>query len=284
MARINAKMPTISNVEAGGSAVLKCPINKTYDSIRFKMESADAGYLALTAAQRRALIKDIGVEIDGTNHMPFKDANVLQAINGYYGRADEDGTFTIYFNRPELHDLIQQRMFGLGTVGLSTLAITFDIDNTAPADLTITARARKREGMEPGAIVKTRLFHYSAATSGPLEIDNILKGAPIMAMHFYNATNDVNRVNVDLNDFAWVKDASKADLADEQADFGRTAQTNYTHVDFCLEGDYTQALATLRAGPQNTADDFRQLIELGTAGSGWVLVEYIDNAIRGVLG
>lgn len=284
MARQNQLMPTISNVEPGGSAVLKCQLNKTYDSIRFKMTSADAGYLALTEAQRRALITNIGVEINGTNHMPFKDAGVLQAINSYYGRADNDGYFTLHFNRPELHDLIQQRQFGLGTVGLETLAVTFDIADTAPADLKIEARARKREGMEPGAIVKTRMFHFNTSGAGEIEIDNLLKGSPILAMHFYKAEDDVNKITSKLNDYAWVDRAVKADLANEQEDFGRTAQTGYTHVDFCLEGDYKQALSTRRATPEHPADDFRQIIDLGSGGAGWVLVEYVDNAVNGVLG
>lgn len=284
MARVNAQLPTISNVEPGGSAVLKCPLGRTYDLTRFKFESADVAFNALTDAQQRAMFTNIGVEINGTNHVPLPSAVVLQAVNSYYGRADASGYFTLHFNRAELHDLIQQRQFGLGTVGLETLAITFDIDAAAPADLTITARARQREGMDPGAIIKTRLFHFGAATAGPLEIDNILKGSPIMAMHIYKAGDDVDKVNVDLNDFAWVKNATKDDLANEQADYGRTAQTGYTHVDFCLEGDYTQALATKRATPEHPADDFRQLLTLGTAGSGWVLVEYIDRAVNGVLG
>lgn len=283
MARVNARMPTISGVEPGGSAVQKLQIGNTYDYVTFKMESDDAGYLALTEAQRRALITDIGVEIDGTNHMPFKDANVLQAINSYYGRADTDGYFTVHFNRPELHDLVQQRMFGLGTKGLDTLAITFEIADTAPADLKITARARKREGMDPGAIVKTRLFYFSSE-AGPFEMDNIIKGAPIMAMHYYKEEDDISQVNIDLNDYSWVKNALKVDLEDEQARFGRTPQTGFTHVDFCLEGDYTQALATKRSTPEHVADDFRQVITLDTAGSGWVLVEYIDQAKNGVLG
>ncbi len=292
MARSNEKMPTIANVEPDGSAVLKCPLGKTYDYIRFRVESADAAWLALTDAQRRAQLTNFGVEIDGTNQMPFKDANVLQAINGYYGRADVDNTattgayyVTIYFNRPELHDLVQQRMFGLGTKGMKTLAITFDIDAAAPADLKITARARKREGMTPGAIIKTRNFYFTSATAGDMEIDNILKGAPIMAMHFYKSTavDDVAEVEVSNNDFRWVRRVTREELVEEQADYGRTAQDYYTHVDFCLEGDYTQALSTLRPGPNSTGDDFRQIIELANAGSGSVLVEYIDNAIDGVL-
>jgi hypothetical protein len=278
MPRITKKLPSIANVTAGATATLSCPVGKTYNKIMLVYTGTDVA---------RTDFKNINVNINGKSVQTYADGAELDLINDYYGRSDTAGVLTLHFNRPEAHNLLNQRLTGLGTLDVQTLDIAFDIDATAPGDLAMEAYAVLSEGMPLGAFVKFKRFPVTYATSGEQEIDNIPKGPNIMAIHLKKA--DVSNVEVEVDGFKFFEGSKTIieALQKEAEPKARVPQgASCTHVDFMLEGDYQQSLATRypKKNPDGSdhplagrnVQDLRIRPTIDTAGALVALVEYLD--------
>lgn len=253
------KLPSLTNVGAGQTAVLNCPLRLTYDRILLEYSGTSV---------TRSMMKNIQVKIDGKPVQIYKDAAELQSINDYYGRADNTGFVSLYFNRPEMDSVGEQRLTGLGTLDVQTLSVEIDIDSGAPGDFALKAHANLSEPQPLGLLTKVKAFPLSSSVSGEIEIDNIVTGPRIMAIHLFKS--DINNIEVQV-DSQIVYEASKSLGEVLQKEHGRAPVTaDCTHVDFMLEGDNAQALIT--GGVQ----DFRLRPNLGTSGSVRVVVEYLD--------
>lgn len=263
--RMTVRMPSLANVVKGGTATLNCPPGRTYEKLTLK-------YSGVTRAQ----LKTLRILIDGKPIQEFGDGDELAALNKYYGRHDEDGYLTFWFIRPEMSTLEHRRVTGLGTGKdgqgvVQTLQMEIDIDSAA-SNPVITASAVQSDPKPLGMIVKHKRFTYSAATSGPYEIDNIPRGPRLLAAHFVKADNDVSRLEVEQNSRK-IFEGDKGLAQYLQKEAGRVPQTNYLSVDWTLEGDIYQSIITgERAGIQ----DQRFRATLDTPGSVTVLVEYLD--------
>jgi hypothetical protein len=252
-------LPSISNVKAGLTAVLNCPLGKTYDHI----------VLAYTGTSITLdMFKNINVKVNGKPIQTFKDGLELQSINNYYQRGSTNGYLTLWFNRPELREVSDQRLTSLGTLDIQTLSVEFDVDSSASADLAVTAWAKLSEPTPLAYIGKVKAFPMSSAVAGEIEIDNIVRGARIAAIHVFKS--DVEKVELTL-DSVKIYEAKKAlgEVMQKQAN-RVPATASCTHIDFLEEGDISQALIT--AGAQ----DLRLKPTLTTAGSVRVVVEYLD--------
>lgn len=250
------KLPSISNVGAGLTATLNCPIGLTYDMIML-------AYSGVTRAQ----IKDIEVVINGKTIQTFASATELQDINDFYGRDDIAGYVTLYFARPEMDNVTMQRMTALGTADVQTLSVNVDIDAAAAAPV-ITAHAVLSERQPLGLITKVKAFPMSSAVAGEIEIDNIPRGPRIQAIHLLKA--DISNIEVEL-DGQKIYEASKTLGEVVQKQHGRVPVTaKATHFDTQLEGDSAQALITAGSA------DFRLRPTLTTSGAVRVVVEYLD--------
>jgi coat protein len=257
--RETKKLPSISNVGADLTAVLECPLGKTYDRIMLAYSGT---------AVTRAMLKNIQVMISGRPVQIFKDADRLQEINDFYGRDDNAGYITLYFARPEMHNIIQQRTTGIGTADISSLSVKIDIDSSAPGDLAITATAILSEPNFLGLITKVRSFPTSSDVTGEIEISDIPRRARIQAIHFFKA--DISNVVVEVDSMK-VFESSKALAEVIQKEHGRVPVTaKATHVDFQLEGDNAQALV------MQNVQDFRLKPTFDTTGALDVVVEYFD--------
>lgn len=256
--RITKKLPSIKNVAAGLTAVLECPVGYTYDRIILAYSGT---------AVTRSMIKNIQVKVNSKPIWSLKDADELQNINDYYGRADNSGYVSFYFNRPEMTNIIQERVTGLGTLDVQTLSVEFDIDSGAPGDFAATATALWSEPQPLGLITKIKAFPTATLGSGENEIDNIVKGPRVMAMHLFKS--DITNVAIDV-DNQRVYEAAKGLSEALQKEYGRAPVTaSCTHVDFMLEGDNAQALLT------DSVQDLRLIPTLGTSGSVRTVVEYL---------
>lgn len=253
------KLPSLTNVAAGLTAVLNCPLGLTYDRILLEYSGTSV---------TRAMMKNIQVKINGKPIQTFKDADELQNINDYYGRADNTGFVSLYFNRPELDNVGSQRLTGLGTMDIQTLSVELDIDSGAPGDFALKAHANRSEPQPLGLVTKVKAFPMSSAVSGEIEIDNIVKGPRIAAIHLFKS--DISNIEVDI-DSQKIYEASKGLGEVLQKEHGRVPVTaSATHIDFMLEGDEGQALIT------GGASDFRLRPTLTTSGAVRVVVEYLD--------
>ncbi|MDI5984901.1 major capsid protein P2 [Halomonas sp. M4R5S39] len=264
--RLTTRMPSLSNVTAGGTATLNMPIGRTYEKLVLE-------YTGVTRAQ----MKDIRLVIDGKPVMEFKDADQLAALNQYYGRHDAAGHISLWFVRPEMSALEQRRVTGLGTGDaqgngrIQTLQLEVEIDGGAAAPV-IKAHAIQSDPKPLGMLNKVKRFTYSSATSGQFEIDNIPKGPRLMAVHFVKTADDISRVEVEQNSRKIVE-GDKPLLQYLQNENGRTPQATYLAVDWTLEGDIYQSIVT----DPNRIQDQRFRLTLDTAGQVEVLVEYLDN-------
>jgi hypothetical protein len=254
--RPTKRLPSLSNVGAGQTATLNCPVGLTYDRIDFE-------YSGVTLAQ----MKNIEVVVNGKPVMTFKDANRIKALNDYYRRSETTGFLTLWFARPEQKTVQEQRLTALGTADVSTLAINMDIDAGADNPV-IVGYAVQSEPAPLGAFIKVREFQFDSAVAGDFEVSTLPKGPRILALHAFKA--DIDNLEVEL-DSQKVFEGSKTFIQSVQKSYGRFPQTALaTHFDTALEGDLSQALVT--AGAQ----DMRFRFGLTSSGAVGVLIEYLD--------
>lgn len=257
--RKTIKLPNLQNVSAGGTATLSCPVGLTYDVITLE-------HTGVTAAQ----IKDIEVRVNGKVLQEYKNGDQVNALNTYYGRGTSAGFLELWFIRPELDTVKEQRLTALGTGDIQTLDISLEIDAlaTAPA---ITAYAIQSEPAALGVITKIRRFPLTFSAGGEQDISNLpLNGARIAAMHLESSV-DISKTRVLVNSVD-VFEATDKVAAQIQNRYGRTADSasDYFRADFMLEGDLSQAIIT------QGVQDFRVKPTLAGGGQVDVLVEYLD--------
>lgn len=261
MSRILKKLPSLSNVQAGSTATLECPLGRTYDRITLE-------YAGVTPAQ----IKSIRLKIDGKDVWRFKDAVRLNLINTYYARGVDAGYLDFHFVRPEMTNLESRRMFALGTADVRTMSIEFDIDSAA-TNPEVTAYAIQSPQTQLGLITKFKEFAVSTATAGEKEIDNIPRRARVGALHLVGK-DDIASVIVEVDGFEQYN-APKTLSEKIQTDVGRTPLGANGHsIDFIREGNPMNALA-LQVG-ERSVQDFRVKPSVDTAGAFDVVVEYYD--------
>jgi len=254
----------MSNVTAGATASVDCPVGPTYYRIMF----TNTGTSLATSHFNR-----INVYIDGKVVMTWKNLDRLLRFNAYYGRTTDSATeFELHFFHAELMDIVYRRAPGIGTKDVQTLHIEIELDATAPSDITMKAEAYIDPAPQPlGVFVKVREFPYSSAVSGEVEIDKLPRGAFYSAIHCFKA--DISHVEVEA-DSVKIVDADKTELERQQKDaspVARVPQTSYaTHIDWVLEGDTAQSIQT------DQLQDFRVKVTLDTSGSVDFVTETLD--------
>lgn len=286
MARVTKKLPNFSIVSPGSTSVLNLPIGLTYDFIKIK-------YQGCTLAD----LLNFRWKIDGNDKRFYKTATDLNVLNKYRGMdadfestktvgADKNvpyGVVTLWFIDPTKTGLANQRQtaFGTGkdsngnpTVKSST--IEFDINGAVNGThLALEAYATQSDPMPVGLISKVKRFPFSSAVAGSFEIDSIpTQSARIERIHLFKDGDDISKVELDIDSGIYFQ-ADKEITQQMQKDQGRTPQAKYVHMDWVLEGDPAQAVAT------QGVQDFRLKLELDTAGSVDVIVEYLD-AVPGI--
>jgi len=253
-----APLPSFSNVGAGNTVTVNIPVGRTQDQLTLIQ-----GGTTFTRAQ----LENIELLANGKPIVQVSDGDRLDKLNDFYGRSDTADFLTLYFRRPEMVSLKDQRVTALGTSDVSTLQLRADIAAGAVAP-TLEGHVVQSEPQPLGLIVKVKEFNYNIGGAGVFEISDLPKGPRIMALHFMKA--DITDVEVEL-DSRKVTDASKTLLEVIQKEHGRVPQTaSATHVDYCLEGDISQALIT------QGIQDLRIRLTAGSAGALPLVVEYLD--------
>lgn len=258
MARRVKTLPSLSNVAAGLTASLELPLGAAYHTIYLE-------YSGVTLAQ----MKKIRIEVNGKVVQEFENGVQLDELNQYYNRGDAaNGILPIHFTRTELKDVLQQRVFAIGTADISTLTLRFDID-AAAANPVVKAHAMQGNQSPIGYITKVKSFPRSFSTGGLQEIDNLPRprSARIAAVHLISDKVVSAKLEVD-GEIAF--EASKALEQKIQADYDRKPNANKMTMDFMKEGDFAQAQVLANV------QDFRIRMELSEAAPVTVLVEYLD--------
>lgn len=269
MARKIIKLPSMSRVVPGSTAVLELPIGPTYRRIFF-VATAAAG-LDITDFGRADVL------IDGKVVQTFKDATRLKAINDYYGRGADSYAaarceFAIHFERAEMMDAVYRRAPGIGTADVQTFNVEIAIAAAAPADISMVAYAE----IDPtpqrlGVFFKIREYSFSSAVAGQVEVDKLPKGAWYSVLHLFKA--DISAIELQANQ-AKAIEATKAILERTQKEASpikRVPQTaSCTHIDLITDGDLSQSLRT------DLLNDFRIKATLDTAGAVDIVAETFD--------
>lgn len=253
------KMPSFANLAAGSKASLVLPLGYTYQALNLVHNFAD-----LTK------IKNVKILLNGRAVQEFDDLAQVEAINAYYKRSQVAGTTTIWFYRPELATVFDRRLGGIGTLGVGTLVLEFDVDASVTPAPVCDVYASLGAQEAPGLITHVRRYSQSSATAGEVEVSGIPKRHMVMAMHLKKA--DITGVRLETNKrIAW--ETSKALGETLQKAYGRVPQTAaYTHLDFLLEGDIAEVLNL------EQFQDVRIMPTLGTSGAFPVLIEYLAEA------
>lgn len=263
------KLPSLSRVAAGSTAVLECPVGQTYHRIIFDVTAG----AALDATD----IGKITIYLDGKPVVTYKNLQQLIDINGYYNRGADTvsataAQFVIHFNRAEMMDAVQRRLPGWGTQDVQTFHIEMEIAAGAPADIAITAHAKIDPIPQPlGVFIKVHQFAYSSSVAGEVEIDKLPRGAWYGAIHLFKA--DITKV-VLTGDQVEIVNATKAVLERDQKEseiFRRVPMTaKATSIDFLTEGDLQQCINS------KSLQDWRIKATLGSVGSVDIVTETLD--------
>lgn len=269
MSRKLVKLPTIQNVVAGGTSVINLKLGLTYDKIEVR-------YAGATEAQ----IKNIRLNLNGREVLYFESAAQLNAMNKYYGRHVQNDRFVLWFVRPEMTEVVEQRVTALGTADLMTATLQFDIDSGADATkLSAVAYAIQSDASNVGMITKVKRFPVTFAVGGEQNIADLPKPqtAMIAAIHmFTQVDSNIEKMAVEVDSVNMIDRVDVDVIASNQEDRGRIPDSAHCVVcDWTLEGELSQAM-------QLNVQDFRLKPELKQAGGIVLMVEYIDVALGGI--
>lgn len=262
MAKKHIKLPSMSRVVAGSTAVLEIPVQPTYHNITFTVTGT-----ALALGH----IGKIRVLANGKEVQTFKNLERLIDRNKYYGlSADTVGQFMLHFVDQAYNDLAYKRSPAFGTADLQTFTIEMDLAANAPADINIKAQAFiDTVPQRLGVYSKIGEYYIASSVAGVVENDKLPKAGDVYkAIHLYKA--DIGNVELYV-DQVQVMDVTKALLERAQKNVWpvpRVPQSaKATHVDFVLEGDPGDLLNT------KGVTDLRLKMDFATAGACDIVTE-----------
>lgn len=254
------EMPSPQGVAASSKVILNLPVGMTYDELIFQ-NSASLTPDKMTNFKVRAGTKTI---------IDVSSFEVIEDLNKHYNRPQATNIYTLWFLRPEFKEDVRA-LYVFGTANVGSLTVEFDIPSGVVSP-TCKVYAVQRAPQPMGLVTKIREFPTSYATSGKQQIDNIPRAANIAAVHLKKA--DVSQVEFEINSGtgpAKIVEASKTILEVYQKQYGRVPQTaKYTHIDFCLTGDFTAPL------PSTGLVDMRIRPTVDASGALTTVVEYLD--------
>lgn len=262
MAKKNIKLPSISRVVPGSTAVLEIPIKPTYHKIMFTLAGT-----ALAVAH----IGKIRVLANGKEVQTFANAQRLFDLNAYYGRsADTVNQFMIHFTDNAYDQLAYKRAPAFGTADLQTFTIEIELAAGAPADITMKAQAFiDTVPQKLGVYTQIREYGISSSVTGVVENDKLPKSGDVYkGIHLFKS--DISNVEL-LVDGVQVIDATKPILERAQKNVypvPRVPQTGKaTHIDFLLEADSGDLLNT------SGVSDLRLKMTFDTVGLASIVTE-----------
>lgn len=262
----------IDNLVPGGTASANLAIGNSYDRVYFHL----AGDLT------KAAITNIKIELDGKILSQYRNVAEMEAIQqAYHSREVEANVVEFIFSQTDIAKTVEEgRFFALGTMGLTTAVISFDVADTV-TNPKLDASAEKSGAAAPGHVFKTRIYPH-AVSAGVSEITTIprLAGLKIARIHVLKAEGDLTKAELVIDNKSWFN-LKKAQAETVQKRYGKTPQANMLHVDFMLEGDMFQTITfpsaqAVAEGKALPVQDMRLRLEAATEGTAVVYVEYID--------
>ncbi|MBQ4860342.1 capsid protein [Pseudoalteromonas sp. MMG013] len=260
-----ADLPTITGVAPGATVSQTIPVGPTYDRIHFM-------YSGVTPSQ----IKNVSLNL-GTN-MVTEYATLQDLIdeNNRFKRVSKEGVTTWHFVNDQFRsaqhfELVEQRMFSLGTAGVRSVQIKFQIDKDATAEVEISAYAEKSAPVAPGWLMKRRSFYYTV-TNGRVEVQDLPRPPNASICAIAIKAPGIKGVEFLVDNVKW-RESIPLDLHNHiMEQNGKTPIAGEFYLDFCLEGD---KYGTLFLDP--AIRDMRLRIDGSEQAQAEVVVYYMDN-------
>jgi len=268
MARIREEIYLIENVGPGQRCLVSPAVGRTWLDFHIELNGVTLGQA-----------KNIRIQLvspDRTVTMQeFRDGNELYKMNNRYKRAVKTNVLSFYFRKPEMENEGQSMATALGTGGLQSLRVEFDIDSSVTKPI-ISAWGRKTANRSVAAGILPYIVNHNQG--GQAEGDNyydfIEKRDRIAAIHLLN--QDVKALKLKVDDaVAYELTRSRADFDDQMGD-RNSYDTNYGMViDFTMAGVLDEAL--VMQGAKYQAQQMRLTATLGEQVSNTtrLLVEYL---------
>jgi hypothetical protein len=270
MARIRERIELIQNVGAGQRCLVSPQVGRTWLDFHIKLTN-------ITFAQATN-IRVILVSPNKTVTLQeFKDANELEKLNQRYGRETKAGQMSFYFRKPEMENEAQSMATALGTGGLHSLRVEFDID---PAVLSPVVKAWGRKtanrSIAAGILPYIANHNKGGQANGNNHFDDIEKRDRIAAIHILNANVEALQLKVDD---AIAYDLDRADGEFDESVGGRVpyAADYGMCLDFTTAGVLDEAL--VMQGEEYQAQQMRLTAKLGATYSATtrLLIEYLSS-------
>lgn len=253
------KIPKKMEVTKGAQFVIRPNIGPTYEAIT----------LYLKGGLTMAMVKNLKVEVRGKAIWSLRSLTRLQELNAHYRRplSDRDDAVVLWFYRPELDDIAQRMNFAMGTQDVDTLAITMDIDESAPTECDIDVVARTSGARPFGICTKLKEFPQTFAQAGEFDIADLpTRVGGIAALHL--STDKIAEMKLEIDGRNVIE--SPVDRIHDNQDEWVDTQAGYSHMNFVARGSQFDALDV------EGVQDFRLKVDLTEAASFDVLAEYFD--------
>lgn len=257
-----------SNVVPSGTATNQVTPGRTLENLRLKL-----GGTALT----KAMVSLMKLKANGKVIMEATGAQ-LDAVNAYRGEATNAAFLDIQFADYSMISELD-RMVGAFDTSLGISNITSEITiagATAPVltPILIESAQQKDKGGAAvpfaGLISKLLSYPFSQSTGGRLAVNLPFgnTGSIIKRIHVFH-TGTVTGATM-KEDGLVIHESVKAENEFDQTKAKRVPQPNVYTIDFVLDGNIKKALDT------RNARSLEFLLDFSGAGSGTVLVEYLD--------
>lgn len=269
MARLREEIFLIENAVAGGRCMISPAVGRTW--MEWHVEHG-----GLTLAQ----VTNIRVLLVSPNKtitlQEYKDGTELNEINKRYGRWVAAGTLSFYLRKPEMENEAQSMATALGTGGLLSVRIEFDIAPATTPVVKAWGRKTANRGVDEGILPFIANYNVGGQVAGDMQYDGIEKRDRIIAIHVINT--NVSALALKLDD-AFVFNLTRARGEFDEKVGGRVpyASGYGMVIDFTTSGVLDESLVMQADGYQ--AQQMRLTTTLGASPSATsrILVEYLSS-------
>ena len=271
--RKKIELASFDNFSATGdvTTVLKLPKGEIIDCIKINDS-------AITLAQ----MTNLTYFIDNKPVMEYESGTLMQLINNFYNRTETSDFLTFHFERPEMKEGLEQ-LTSIGTRNIQNHRIEIDLaSGLVGATLNAYAETRAYNGAEGnlGWITEIKKINYQASAGTNEIVDQIIRGNPIMAVHFY--ASDITQLQVKADSGDLVENLTKTVLDEFSNDWGRDTSGAIFSMDFCLRGSHNEALPTAfkDSRGKDLVQTLKWVIEKTAAAQVPIYVEYLRDTSR----
>lgn len=268
MARIREPIYLVENATAGQRCLIQPAVGRTW--LDFHVEHG-----GLTLAQMTNIRVILVSPERSITLMEFKDGTELNELNKRYGRKVAAGTLSFYFRKPEMENEAQSMATALGTGGLQSVRVEFDIAaGTTPV---IKAWGRKVANRPVSAGLLPYIVNHNVGgqAEGDNHYDSIEKRDRVIAIHVLNTK--VNALQLKVDD-AVVYELTRARGEFDESVGGRVPYaSNYGMcIDFTTAGVLDEALIMQAQGYQAQQVRLSTTLAATPAVTTRILVEYLS--------